>query len=85
MNGYEEKLKKYVDGMEQMAENIIKRGHEHVDELWEELQTDANHKRDNAVKGVLRRMETEDDQISTWMARLSVIREVKMIMNGELD
>lgn len=85
MNGYEERLKKYVDCIEQMAEHAIEDGHATVDRLWEDLQTDAKSHRGNAVGGDLKRIEDEEKQIAEWMTRLSVIRDVKMIMNEELD
>lgn len=84
MNAYEERLREYLDTMETMAEHMIDGGHESIDRLWDELQTDAKGHRDNAVKGTLKRIDTEGEQISTWVARLSVIRDVKMIMNGEV-
>lgn len=84
MNTYEKELREYLDGMETMAERRIERGHERVNELWEELQTDAKWHHDNAVKGTLKQIDTEHEQIATWMARLSVVRDVKMIMNREV-
>lgn len=84
MNTYEKELREYLDGMEHMAEHAIERGHETMNKLWEEIQTDAKGHHGNAVEGTLKRIEAEDEQIVTWMARLSVIRDVKMIMNREV-